>query len=246
MSINCTSPRLFILIISILLTSFQQKTQAQQGYIIPTGTSQGKFTKAYKLVLEASDEHYRSTGTSMDKVLFPDYGEYSIYWIGSGEHQGGFVFPDEIPQEFQYVRSSTYQNYNWQNNPHFSIDFQKQPNKVAIFKSAYRADSITISWQSLQFIKLFESYLPEDICYTIDEEELAQTGLDENTELLIMPAFTVKGENYTYYIDSIVGLGYDFKSKLDAFLSGGGMIYTEGNAASFLEKTGYLESGTID
>jgi hypothetical protein len=234
------------LIISILLITFQQKTQAQQGHIIPTGTPQGKFTKAYKLVLEASDEHYRSTGTSMDKVLFPDYGEYSIYWIGSGEHKGSFVFPDEIPQEFQYVKSSTYQNYNWQNNPHFSIDFQKQPNKVAIFKSAYKADSITISWQALQFIKLFESYLPEDICYIIDEEELAQTGLDENTELLIMPAFTVKGENYTFYIDSIVGLGYDFKSKLDAFLSGGGMIYTEGNAASFLEKTGYLESGTID
>ena len=196
--------------------------------------------------MEASDEHYRSTGTSIDKVLFPDYGEHSIYWIGGGEQQGNFVFPDEIPQEFQYVITSAYQNYNWQNNPHFSINFQKHPKKVAIYKSAFMADSITISWQALQFIKLFESYLPEDIFYIIDEEELAQTGLNENTELLIIPSFTVKGEDYTYYIDSIVGLGYDFKSNLDAFLSGGGMIYTEGNAASFLEKTGYLESGTID
>jgi hypothetical protein len=246
MSIKCTFLRLFLLIISILLISSQNKAQAQQGHIIPTGTQQGKFTKAYKLVLQASDEHYRSTGTSMDKVLFPDYGEHSIYWIGGGEQQGNFVFPDEIPQEFQYVKSTVYQNYNWQNNPHFSINFQKQQKKVAIFKSAFKADSISISWQALQFIKLFESYLPEDIFYLVDEEELANEGLSDSTELLIIPSFTVKGEDYTYYIDSIVGLGYDFKSKLDAFLSGGGMIYTEGNAASFLEKTAYLESGTID
>ncbi|MCK5464862.1 MAG: hypothetical protein KAI95_17675, partial [Bacteroidales bacterium] len=242
----CTFLRSSLLIISILLASSQEKIQAQQGQIIPTSTQQGKFTQAYRLVLEASDEHYRSTGTSMDKVLFPDYGEHSIYWIGGGEQQGNFVFPDEIPQEFQYVKSTVYQNYNWQNNPHFSINFQQQPKKVAIFKSAFKADSITISWQALQFIKLFESYLPEDIFYLIDEEELAQTGLSDSTELLIIPSFTVKGEDYTYYIDSIVGLGYDFKSKLDAFLSRGGMVYTEGNAASFLEKTGYLESGTID
>jgi hypothetical protein len=243
---TCAILRLFLLIISILLIGSHEKTLAQEGQIIPTGSQQGKFTKAYKLVLEASDAHYRSSGTSMDKLLFPDYGEYSIYWIGGGEQQGNFVFPDEIPQEFQYVKSTPYQNYNWQNNPHFSISFQKQPKKVAIFKSAFKADSITISWQALQFIKLFESYLPEDIFYLIDEAELAGTGLSENTELLIIPAFTVKGDNHTYYIDSIVGLGYDFEPKLDAFLSRGGMIYTEGNAAGFLEKTGYLESGTID
>jgi hypothetical protein len=196
--------RYFLLIFSILLLNSQKKATAQQGHIIPTGIQQGKFTKAYKLVLESSDEHYRSTSTSMDKVLFPDYGEHSIYWIGGGEQQGDFVFPDEIPQDFQYVKTSLYQNYNWQNNPHFSINFQKQPKKVAIFKSAFKADSITMSWQALQFIKLFESYLPEDIFYLVDEEELARNGLSDSTELLIIPAFTVKGEDYTYYIDSIV------------------------------------------
>ena len=72
----CTFLRSSLLIISILLVSSQEKTQAQQGQIIPTSTQQGKFTQAYRLVLEASDEHYRSTGTSMDKVLFPDYGEH--------------------------------------------------------------------------------------------------------------------------------------------------------------------------
>ena len=131
----------------------------------------------------------------MDKVLFPDYGEHSIYWICGGEQKGNFLFPDEIPQDFQYIKSTVYQNYNWQNNPHFSINFQQQPKQVAIFKSAYMADGITISWQALQFIKLFGSYLPEDIFYLIDEEELAQTGLSDSTKLLIIPAFTVKGED---------------------------------------------------
>ncbi len=186
--------RSFLLIFSILLTNFQEKAQAQQGHIIPTDTQQGKFTKAYKLVMEASDEHYRSTGSYMDKVLFPEYGEHSIYWIGGGERKGDFVFPDEIPQDFQFVKTAAYQNYNWQTEPHFSIDFQKQPKLVAIFKSAFQADSITLSWQALQFIRLFESYLPEDIFYLIDEEELAQQGLSDSTKLLIIPSFTVKGE----------------------------------------------------
>ncbi len=101
----CIFLRYFLLIFSILLLNSQKKATAQQGHIIPTGIQQGKFTKAYKLVLEASDEHYRSTSTSMDKVLFPDYGEHSIYWIGGGEQQGDFVFPDEIPQDFQYVKT---------------------------------------------------------------------------------------------------------------------------------------------
>jgi hypothetical protein len=246
MRINCTFLRLFFLTISILTMGSREMARAQQGQIIPTGTTQGKFTQVYRLVLEASDEHYRSTGTSMDKVLFPDYGEHSIYWIGGGAHQGDFIFPNQLPDDYQYVKSSDYQNYNWQQYRHYSIDFRKQPKNVAIFKSAFRADSITISWQSLQFIKLFESYLPEDIFYLIDEEELAREGLSDSTALLIIPSFTVKGEDYTYYIDSIMGLGFNFGASLDAFLSRGGMIYTEGNAASFLEKTGYLGEGTIN
>jgi hypothetical protein len=245
MCINTTRLISFVLITRFLLAGFLNDARAQQGHIIPTGTAQGSITKACRLVLEASDEHYRSTGTLMDKTLFPDYGEYSVYWIGSGEQKGDFVFPDEIPQEYQYVKSGTYQDYDWQNGPHFSINFSKRPRTVAIFKSAFMADSVTLSWEALQFIKLFETYLFDDVFCVVDEEGLAG-GLDPNTALLIIPAFTVKGEDYTYYIDSVAGLGYDFNSPLDAFLSRGGMIYTEGNAACFLEKTGYLESGTID
>jgi len=246
MDIKTTRLRLLSLIISFLLTGFLNHARAQQGQIIPTGTEQGSFTKAYKLVLEASENHYRSTGAFMDTVLFPGYGEHSIYWIGGGEQKGGFVYPDELPQEFQYLKSGNYQNYHWQNNPHFSINFQKQPEKVAIFRSAFLADSTTLSWQALQFIKLFESYLPGDVFYVVNEEELARSGLDPHTDLLIIPAFTVKGEDYTYYIDSIMTLGYSFKPSMDDFLSRGGMIYTEGNGACFLEKTGYLDEGTID
>lgn len=117
---------------------------------------------------------------------------------------------------------------------------------MAIFKSAFQAEGVTLSWQALQFIKLFETYLFEDVFYLVDEDTLHQVGLDPNIELLIIPAFTVKGEDYTYYIDSIMGLGYQFKDQVDEFLARGGMIYTEGNGAGFLESMGWLEDGTID
>jgi hypothetical protein len=219
---------------------------SQEGLIIPAGTSQGSFIKAYRMVMEASDEHYRSGTAAMDRELFPDYGEYSVYWIGGGEQKGSFVYPGGVPREYSYLKSTAYTNYDWQGAPHFAISFLDRPKTVAIFKSAFQADSVTLSWQALQFIKLFETYLFPDAFYVLDEEELAAEGLDPATALLIIPAFTVKGEDYTYYIDSILSLGYDFQSPLNEFLSGGGMIYTEGNAASFLEKTGYLEPGTID
>ncbi len=234
------------LIISLLIISLLPSVQAQQGNIIPTGPGQGSFTKVYKMALEASDQHYRSSGTFLDTLLFPAFGEHSIYWIGGGTEKGGFVFPDEIPLEYPYIQSDAYQNYNWKENSHFAIDFIKEEKKVAIFRSAFQAENVTLSWQSLQFIKLFETYLFDDVFYLVDEDSLQQAGLDPNTALLIIPAFTVKGEDYTYYIDSIMGLGYQFKAQLDAFLARGGMIYTEGNGASFLEKTGYMEVGTID
>ncbi len=246
MASHGTPLRFSIVLITILSASLMWPVRAQQGHIVPTGPPQAGFTKAYRLALEASDEHYRSTGTYLDTVLFPAYGEHSLYWIGSGAEKGAFVYPDEIPQEYQYLRSVGYQNYNWRGEVHYAIDFMKQPRKVAIFKSAFLADSLTLSWQALQFVRLLETYLFDDIFYLIDEDSLQQHGLDPRTDLLIIPAFTVKGENYSYYIDSIMGLGYSFKPRLDEFLARGGMVYTEGNGAIFLEKSGYLEEGAIN
>lgn len=112
------------LVIGLVRYGLLQPVQAQQGKIISTGSGQGSFTKAHKMALEASDEHYRSTGTLLDTLLFPAYGEHSIYWIGEGSDQGAFVYPNEIPQEYQYVQSEEYQNYNWEANLHYAIDFQ--------------------------------------------------------------------------------------------------------------------------
>jgi len=219
---------------------------AQQGNLIPTSLTQKNFLKAYKLVMEAADYDYRSTGSSMDKELFSDYGEYSIYWIGSGNNKGAFVFPDELPSEYAFVTSSGYSDYNWQSANHLSIQYKRDPRTIAVFKSKHQADSFSLTWESLQFIKLFESYLHDDIYYLVNEDDLDSEGLDEHTRLLIIPAFTVKGDDYTFYIDSILSLGYSFKSKLDEFLATGGMIYTEGNGASLIEKLGYLDPGTIN
>jgi hypothetical protein len=230
----------------ILLFLFPFSAKSQQGNLIPTSHTQKNFLKAYKLVMEAADYDFRSTGSSMDKVLFPDYGEFSVYWINSGDNKGTFVYPDEIPVEYSYVTTTSYSNYNWQSASQLSIQYKRNPRTIAIFKSMHQADSLSLTWESIQFIKLFESYLDDDIYYTINEEELALNGLDENTRLLIIPAFTVKGDDYDYYIDSILDLGYSFKPRLDEFLESGGMIYTEANAACLIEKLGYLESGTID
>lgn len=229
-----------------LLFLLPDSVNSQQGKLIPASLTQKNFLKAYKLVMEAADYDYRSTGTSMDKDLFPDYGEYSVYWISSGDNTGTFVFPDELPAEYSHVTAVSYSDYNWQSANHLAIHYKRNPKTIAIFKSMHQADSLSLTWESLQFIKLFESYLHDDIFYTVNEDELNTNGLDENTVLLIIPAFTVKGDDYSFYIDSILNLGYSFKSRLDDFLASGGMIYTEGNAAYMIEKLGYLDPGSIN
>lgn len=236
----------FITALIVLLFLLTDSVNSQQGNLIPTSLAQKNFLKAYKLVMEAADYDYRSTSNSIDKELFPDYGEFSVYWIGSGDKAGTFVFPDELPTEYSHVSAVSYSDYNWQSANHLSIQYKKNPRTIAIFKSMHQADSLSLTWESLQFIKLFESYLHDDIFYTINEDELNTNGLDENTVLLIIPAFTVKGDLYSYYIDSILDMGYSFKSQFDEFLASGGMIYTEGNAACMIEKLGYIGSGSID
>ena len=119
----------------LLFFLFPDSVIAQQGKLIPTNSSQKNFLKAYRLILEAADDDYRSTGSSMDKSLFPDYGEFSVYWITSGENAGSFIYPDELPVEYEYVTANDYINYNWQALTHISVQYKRDSGTVAIFKS---------------------------------------------------------------------------------------------------------------
>ncbi|NJM15386.1 MAG: hypothetical protein HC896_08425 [Bacteroidales bacterium] len=196
------------------------------------------------MALEAAAENYHGAPGDADTNLFKPYGEFNIYRVTSGENAGQFVFPGKLPQGFPDINSKTYGNYNWSANQHVALSFSKQKETVAIFKSKHKANNATLTWESLQFQKLFESYLCAD-CFTTVDEDMLNEGLASQARLLIVPAFTVKDENYAYYIDSIFPLGANVKANLDHFLASGGHIYAEGNAAYFLQKLGYFATGTV-
>lgn len=218
---------------------------AQQGVLIPTNTTQKDFINAYKFVLDNSDKHYRNTSGTMDKNLFNDFGEYSIYWAASGANAGSFVYPDALPTS-NSITTTAYSNYNWKGSSQLAIHFNKTPKKVAIFRSSVIVDDNTISWEAAYFKNLFDSYLFPEVYYFVDEAYLGKQALSDSTELLIIPAFNAKGDKYAFYADSISARCPSLKSKLESFLSRGGTIYTEGNAASILEKSGVLALGSID
>ncbi len=219
---------------------------SQQGTIIPTNTTQKDFLNAYKFVLDNSDKHYRNTGAGMDKNLFQDYGEYAVYWSTSGTNAGSFIFPDALPASAGTITSSAYTSYNWAASNHLALHFNRTAKKIAIFRSSLIVDESTISWEAAYFKNLFDTYLFPDVYYFVDEAYLNTKGLSDSTELLIIPAFNAKGSKYSYYADSIVARCAGLGAKLESFLSRGGTIYTEGNAASLLEKSGVVASGSFD
>ncbi|NJK94906.1 MAG: hypothetical protein HC905_08330 [Bacteroidales bacterium] len=196
--------------------------------------------------MEQSDQHYRSTAVNMDKTLFPDYGEFAVYWTGSDPEAGSFVLPHEIPSEFGTITSTAYSSYNWKNSSHRAIHFNHTPKKIAVFKSACIIDNSSISWEAAYFKNLFDSYLSPDIYYFVDEVYLSAHSLSDSTELIIFPAMNAKGSNYGFYSDSILLRCPTLKAKLTAFLEKGGSIYTEGNAITLLEKAGILTAGSVD
>jgi hypothetical protein len=230
--------------LSLALIAFSVSVFCQNGAMVSTNQNQKKLISSYRFILENSDNDYR-TNEVTDKQLFPAYGESSIYRVLTGSNKGSFIYADALPDNFSNLTHSTYTNYNWQAQPHLSIQFKKHPKRIAIFKSAYKTDGTNLSWESIYFERLFSEFLMDGITYTIDEETLASEGLDSNTELLIIPSFVVNDTNYTYYIDSIFSIVSGMKDKIDLFLSKGGNIYAEGNACYFIEKLGYLEDGAI-
>lgn len=229
----------------LLLSSFSITLNAQQGVLIKTNQEQYKLLSTYRFIFEQSEYDYRTNEVS-DKNLFSEYGEMSLYRITTGDNSGQIVYPNSLPDEYTNLSNEAYSSYDFTTQSHVSIQFKKHPKRIAIFKSAYKSAGANFNWESVYFERLFSEFIMNDIYYTIDEETLANQGLDENTELLIIPAFLVNDADYTYYIDSLFTVSQSFKENIDSYLQKGGNIYTEGNAAYFIEKLGYLETNAID
>lgn len=136
---------------------------SQQGLLLPTNSAQTDFRRVYKCILDAADQNFRTTSPDMDKVLFPEYSEYSPYWIVSGTDKGAFVYPDQLPQSYASISNSAYSGYTLAGKQHLAVHFKRLPKTVAIFRSALQTDNHSISWQAGYFSTLFDSYLFPDV-----------------------------------------------------------------------------------
>jgi hypothetical protein len=220
--------------------------KAQQGFLLSTGNDQQQLLKAYRLVLEKSADDFDDAFSTWDNELFPGNGEHSIYWITSGANKGKFVYPGELPQEYRHLAGSPYSYYDFTAQDHTSVQFKKHFKRIAVFKSKYTSNNVTLSWESMYFERLFSEYLMDDVFYTVNEDTLVNSGLDVNTELLIIPAFAVKDSNYTFYIDSIFSWMPTLGENIHSYTDRGGHIYAEGNGVYFIQRAGYLENGSVD
>lgn len=216
-----------------------------QGVLIPTDSSQVNFLNAYKFFLEYTHNDYRSTNTTMDTVLFPRYGEYSLYWVASGADKGKMLYPDILPAVYSSVTSSGYNSYNWRNNPHYSIQAKLDNKTFAIFRSDILRNGNSVSWEAVYFKNLLSTYMG-DFAYYISDHEIDSAGINLQTKVLIISSFSMNGKNNQYYIDQIFTIFPNIKVKINAFLANGGCIYAEGNAAYFMEKLGYLAPGAVN
>lgn len=229
-----------------LFFALSVQLQAQQGSLISTGTDQKQLLQAYRLVLEKSSDDYRDGTAVWDNELFPGYGEHSIYWIIDGSNAGKFVYPGEIPEAYPFVIRSAYSHYSIAGQNQHTVQFKKHPKRVAIFKSQYKANETTLSWEAMYFEQLFSEHLMDDVYYTVNEDSITGQGIDSNTELLIIPAFAAKDSNYTFYIDSIFSVVPSLGTQIREFTAHGGRIYAEGNGVYFLQKAGFLENGAVN
>lgn len=235
--------KLPILLLLMVMTCNQRIYS--QGVVIPSNSSQTDFLKTYKLVLNNADKNFR-LNNGADSLLFPQDGEYSLYWAKTGADRGSFVLADTVPVIYSSVSSTPYSVYNWQTAEHDAIQFKRASKPVAIFQSLIKQNNISISWESLYFRNMFDSWLFNDMYSFVNENNLDTAFLPSSTKLLIIPAFSMNGTDNKFYIDSLVNSHPALKTKIDSFLSRGGSIYTEGNAAYFLEKIQYLNNGAVD
>ncbi|MBN2273865.1 MAG: hypothetical protein JXK95_06000 [Bacteroidales bacterium] len=217
---------------------------SQPGLIIPTGTSQSDFIKACKAALSIADEGYH--GSSVDPSLFAEYGEHAVYWATSGTNKAGFIVPVELPDEFSGIVNTAFDSYDWKTADHRSVQFSAETDRVAVFRSSIKANDNSVSWEAVYFKNLFETWLFPDVVQMVDEQQLMARGLSDSVKILIIPSCNFKGADGKYYIDQIVQHFPSLKEKIDPFLSGGGMIYAEGNGAYLLSKLGYFSASSVD
>ena len=155
----------FLFAFSLLLIA---NTVFSQGVIIPTGNTQSDFLKTYKLVLEKSNQDYRFSG-NIDSLLFPKYGESSVYWAKTGTNKGSFIIADTVPVAYSSVTSNAYSVYSWQGAEHAAIQFKKALKPVAVFRSAIMHNNVSVSWESMYFKNTFDTYLYNDMYYFVNE-----------------------------------------------------------------------------
>ncbi|HEY4785921.1 MAG TPA: hypothetical protein VIH57_07720 [Bacteroidales bacterium] len=144
------------------------------------------------------------------------------------------------------MTTKSYSGYNWQTVEHRSIQFKNLPKKIAVFRSKIEVGGYSVSWEAQYFKNLFETFLYKSAYYFVNEDDISNGNLSDSTRMLIIPAFTVHSSGDQHYIDSVFTISPQLKSKLQGFLARGGTIYTEGNAAYFIQDAGYLTNGTID
>jgi len=235
--------KFFILFLSILINL---NWLFSQGVLIPTNPTQSDFLKAYKYMLKSSDENFRSISTSTDTILFPTYSEFSVYRVIDGAKQGSFVLPGQISAEYSSVSSSAYTAYDWKQSKHTALNFKKDSNRVWIFKSKLIQNGGTVSWEANYFANMFDTYLFNDMYKYCDEDVLTANPILPAVRLIIIPSFSKKGEDNKFFIDQIFANTPGLVQRFQEFLQSGGTIYAEGNAVYFIEKLGYLNSGSVN
>jgi hypothetical protein len=244
--VDMNRPRTLATFIMLFIACALPQALRAQGVVIPTDGSQADFLSAYRFALNQSSGDYRFTNATMDTMLFPRWGEFSVYWAKSGPNKGSFIFPDKMPGNYASVTAAPYTGYNWQNDDHYAIAFKANARTVTILKSSIMQNRSSVTWEAVYFKNLFESWLLPSIYSYINEREIDSAGLPWSTQLLVIPAFTVRETDWRFYIDSLFASTPRMKNNLISYLSRGGTIYTEGNGVYLIEKLGLLASGSVD
>jgi hypothetical protein len=217
-----------------------------QGVVIPSDERQTDFLRAYKFVLAQASNDYRFTSATIDTALFPKWSEYSIYWAKSGPHRGSFIYPDALPSTYSSVVTEPYTGYDWRGQDHAAISFKGYAKTIAVLRSGIQRNKCSVSWEAVYFKNCIDSYLMGGISYYVNEREIDSAGLTWTTQVLAVPAFSVRGGDWRFYIDSMFTAAPKLKDNLLAFLARGGTIYTEGNAVYIIEKLGMLPTGAVE